>query len=163
MIVALDVGYDDPAATARAAALGFDAWTDAVSAVERVVWVSDVAPYEPGAFYRRELPCLRAVLAEIDAPITTLVIDGYVDLGPGRPGLGRHLHEAVGVPVVGVAKTRFQGAEAIAVRRGESTRPLWVTTAGMAAEAAATQVAAMAGPWRVPTLLSRVDALSRGR
>jgi deoxyinosine 3'endonuclease (endonuclease V) len=40
-----------------------------------------------------------------------LVIDGYVDLDPcGGPGLGAQAHAAFGVPVIGVAKTRFRTA-----------------------------------------------------
>lgn len=165
MIVALDVQYDDLAGTARAAAVGFAAWGDEVPAFEEAVIVAAVAPYEPGAFYRRELPCLLAVLAAVAGPVATVIVDGYVDLAPGRAGLGRHLYEALGerIPVVGVAKTRFFGADAAPVRRGESARPLWVTAAGMAVEDAAAHVAAMHGPHRIPTLLTRVDGLARGR
>ena len=48
----------------------------------------------PGEFYRRELPGLLAVLEKIEQPIDVMVIDGYVDLAPDRPGLGRHLWSA---------------------------------------------------------------------
>ncbi|MFY0538676.1 hypothetical protein [Nannocystis pusilla] len=39
------------------------------------------------------------------------MIDGHVWLGPDRPGLGVHLHRALGeaIPVVGVAKNPFRG------------------------------------------------------
>ena len=69
--------------------------------------VSSVAPYRPGEFFRRELPPLRAVIPA-DPALALIVVDGYVDLDPdGRPGLGAHVHEEFGVPVVGVAKTAF--------------------------------------------------------
>lgn len=32
---------------------------------EKTVLVADVAPYQPGQFWRRELPCLRLVLAGV--------------------------------------------------------------------------------------------------
>ena len=92
------------------------------------------------------------------------MVDGYVDLDPGgRPGLGAHVHERTGVPVIGVAKTAFRAAtHAVAVRRGTSTRPLYVTAAGLPLHEAARLVAAMAGPNRLPDALRRVDALARG-
>jgi deoxyribonuclease V len=130
---------------------------------ERVWWLPEVAPYEPGRFFARELPALRAVLAGLGA-LDLVVVDGYVDLDPaGRPGLGAHLHAEIRTPVVGVAKTAFHTAtHAVAVRRGGAARPLYVTAAGMPAGRAAALVAAMAGPHRLPDALRRVDALARG-
>jgi deoxyribonuclease V len=73
------------------------------------------------------------------------------------------LHEALGgaVPVVGVAKTRFASAAAVDVVRGDSQKPLFVTAAGVDVEWAAEQVKRMHGPYRIPTLLKRVDQLCR--
>lgn len=163
MIAALDVHYADP--TATAACVLFASWTDAAPASEHVVSIASVAPYEPGEFRKRELPCLLAALAALPAAPELVVIDGYVWLAPGRPGLGAHLFDALGAktPVVGVAKTRFQGAAAIEVVRGTSAKPLFVTAAGVDPALAAAHVAAMHGPHRIPTLLARADALARGR
>ncbi|MFN7142848.1 MAG: endonuclease V [Myxococcota bacterium] len=158
-LAAMDVGYGE--AGALAAAVVFGAWDDADPVEEHVVAVPEVAPYEPGAFFRRELPCLLAVWDRLRR-VGCVVVDGYVDLGPGRPGLGRHLHEAVGVPVIGVAKTRFHAAGGVEVTRGGSARPLVVTAAGVSLEEAARRIGAMHGAHRLPTLLRRVDALSRG-
>src|SRR4030095_7914663 len=98
-------------------------WTDATAVDERVVHVANVQAYEPGQFYRRELPCLLAILQQLP-PIKSVIIDGYVWLeGTSKPGLGAHLHEALHeqVAVIGVAKTRFQGADgACEVLRGAS-------------------------------------------
>jgi deoxyribonuclease V len=131
---------------------------------ERVVLVPEVAPYRPGEFYLRELPPIQAVLAGLPAP-ALLLVDGYVDLDPhGRAGLGAHVHAALGVPVIGVAKTAFATARhAIPVLRGRSARPLYVTAAGMRLEDAAMLVGEMAGPFRIPDGLRRADALARGR
>ena len=94
-----------------------------------------------------------------------LVIDGYVDLDPaGRPGLGAHVHEEFGIPVIGVAKTRFASAtHAALVLRGDAVRPLYVTAAGLPAADAADLVRAMAGKFRLPDALRRADALARSR
>ncbi len=74
---------------------------------ERVHWLPSVAPYQPGQFFERELPALRAVLTD-PAGIALIIVDGYADLDPhGRPGLGAHLHADVNIPVIGVAKTAF--------------------------------------------------------
>ena len=94
-----------------------------------------------------------------------LVIDGYVDLDPaGRPGLGAHVHEEFGIPVIGLAKTRFASAtHAALVLRGDAVRPLYVTAAGLPAAGAADLVRAMAGTFRLPDALRRADALARSR
>lgn len=123
-------------------------------------------PYRPGAFYERELPCLLAVLEAVTTPFRALVIDGYVELDErGSPGLGAHLHAYFGgeYPVIGVAKTAYRGSSfAARVVRGSGERPLFVTTRGVSRELASELVGRMHGPYRVPTLLRRVDQLARG-
>ncbi|RZJ89009.1 MAG: endonuclease V, partial [Hymenobacter sp.] len=112
MILALDVAYTGDT-QGHAVAIAFPTWAAAAAAATYAVTVAPIAAYEPGAFYKRELPCLLAVLAQVNlAGVSCLVVDGYVTLGAeARPGLGQHLYEALGgrVPVVGVAKTRFAG------------------------------------------------------
>jgi len=164
MLIALDVAYRE---SQGYAVVAFPDWpSDAVSAVYTAT-IELVPAYEPGAFYKRELPCLLAVLEKIDlAEVSCIVVDGYVTLGTeGRPGLGQHLHEALGgrVPVVGVAKTRFAGVapQVVPLRRGQSQSPLYITSVGMVAAEAARQVAAMHGPYRFPTLLKLLDDLTK--
>ena len=159
---AVDVYYPAPGGARAALVVAADP-TFTTVADERVVWLAQVAPYEPGLFFRRELPATRAVLDGVP-DLGLLVVDGYVDLDPdGRPGLGAYLHDETGIAVIGVAKTAFRSAtHAVAVRRGVATRPLYVTAAGLSLERAATLVAAMAGPHRLPDALRRVDRLSRG-
>jgi deoxyribonuclease V len=130
---------------------------------EHVARQPDAAPYRPGSFYLRELPAIRTVLATADDDLDLLVIDGYVDLDPGgRPGLGARLHAELAIPVIGVAKTSFRTAtHAAAVRRGDATRPLYVTAAGTTVEQAADLVTQMAGRYRLPDALRRADALAR--
>ena len=99
---------------------------------DRVADVTGVADYEPGAFFRRELPALRAVLGP-DHGLALLIVDGYVDLDPtGRPGLGLHVSQEFAVPVIGIAKTRFRAAtHAVPVRRGDARNPVFVTATGV--------------------------------
>jgi deoxyribonuclease V len=166
MLACVDVDYRGDEAVA--ACVLFGAWSDGAAAGCVVEKVSGVEPYVPGQFYRRELPCLLAVLGKLPERPELVVIDGYVWLGGEdrpRPGLGGHLFEALErkVPVVGVAKTRFHSARlAVPVVHGEgSTRPLFVTAAGIEAATAAAHVQAMHGTYRLPTLLRLVDQLCR--
>ena len=164
MIAALDVTYRERGATA--ACVLFRDWADAAPAFETTCEIAEAAPYEPGKFFRRELPCLLAVLNTLSQPPATIVIDGYVWLSDERePGLGGHLYAALGqkAAVIGVAKTRFLRASAVAeAMRGESLKPLYVTAAGMPLADAAASIRSMRGRFRIPTLIRRADQLCRG-
>jgi deoxyribonuclease V len=165
MIVCVDVDYRDEQAVA--ACVVFDDWPAAQGVAEVVERISPVAPYEPGQFYRRELPCLLAVLAKVREPLTTIVVDGYVWLRDEQsPGLGGHLFAALQrrIPIIGVAKTQFHSAGAAQpVLRGNSQRPLFVSAAGIDRDTACRHIRGMHGSFRIPTLLKRVDQLCRGR
>jgi deoxyribonuclease V len=159
---AVDVHYPENDA-ARAALVGYGDARFSEVLTERTVLCAGAEPYRPGEFYRRELPALRAVCVGA-GHFTVLVIDGYVDLAPaGRPGLGYYVYEEFGVPVVGVAKNPFHAAvHAAKVIRGRSRRPLYVTAAGWALPDAAAMIGEMAGSFRIPDALRRVDRLARG-
>jgi deoxyribonuclease V len=161
VFVAADVHYLRSGGARAAAIVTADASFSDVLA-ERTQSLPDVAPYQPGQFYLRELPPLRAVLDGL-SPVGLLVVDGYADLDPdGRPGLGAHAHAEFGIPVIGVAKTAFCTAtHAIPVLRGTSTRPLFITAAGMPRPDAADLVRHMAGRYRLPDVLRRADTLAR--
>lgn len=162
LVGAVDVHYPSTGGARAALVVAADE-TFATIVAERVQWLDTVAPYRPGSFYTRELPAIRAVLAG-GPTLRLLVIDGYCDLDPsGRPGLGAHVHQNTGIPVIGVAKTAFHTAtHAVAVRRGNASKPLYVTVAGVPVAEAVPLVAAMAGLYRLPDALRRVDALARG-
>ncbi len=157
MIGCLDVAYGDTHAIAACVLAA--RWNSATEEMHVAARVNDILPYEPGSFYKRELPCLLQVLAATRLP-DVLIVDGYAWIAPGHPGLGVHLFDALGgaVPVVGVAKTSFMGAAgAVEVLRGQSRNPLYVTAIGIDVNQAATHVAAMHGKNRLPTLLKLVD------
>lgn len=162
MLACVDVDYRD--AGAVAACVVFENWEDAAALEEHVVRIDRVEAYEPGAFYRRELPCLLAVLERVTVPLTGVVIDGYVWLAAERPGLGARLYDALDrtMAVIGVAKTAFRGNDAaLEVLRGSSKRPLFVTAEGTDVAAAADGVRRMHGAHRIPTLLALVDRRCR--
>jgi deoxyribonuclease V len=163
MLACVDVDYRENGAVA--ACVRFRAWTDGTPAAESVVEIRNVAAYESGQFYRRELPCILAVLKGLPELPQVIVIDGYVWIEAQRPGLGAHLYEALErqVAVIGVAKTRFARAEPVElVLRGRSRSPLFATAVGMDVTEAACYIQTMHGPYRIPTLLKRADQLSRG-
>lgn len=169
MIAAVDVHYNaDAGATvlaaivAVAAAVVFSDFADLVAYRTYTRIISSVEDYAPGQFYKRELPCIMAVLETIEEDIDTVIIDGYVELGK-RPGLGLHLWKALKgkKKVIGVAKSHFKGSSAIEVYRRGSRRPLYVTAIGIDAPAAADLVSRMSGEHRLPTLLKLADSLSK--
>jgi deoxyribonuclease V len=164
MFACVDVDYRQDG-SAFAACLLFDTWSADRPHDSRIVRIDSVGVYAPGEFFRRELPCVLRVLAEVGVELDAVLVDGYVTLDPeGRPGLGARLYEALqrATPVIGVAKTRYAKATtAIPLLRGKSRVPLWITSAGIVAEQAALIVLSMHGPHRIPTLLRQVDRLAR--
>lgn len=164
MMLAVDVHYRPTDATV--AGVAFEHWEDAQPSWQRALVCESIADYEPGAFYRRELPCIARLLDALPGALPQcIVIDGYVWLGAAqRPGLGAHLWESLQrrVAVIGVAKTRFEGTPAEAeLRRGGSERPLYLSAAGMPLAQAHAAIASMHGEHRLPELLKRVDRLAR--
>jgi deoxyribonuclease V len=104
-------------------------------------------PCGPGQFYRPELPPLRAVLDDLSG-LGLLVVDGYADLDPSsRPGLGAQAHAEFGIPVIGVAKSRFR-TQPTRCRSCADPRctPPFVTAAGMPRADAAASISLSTHP-----------------
>lgn len=162
MIAAFDVHYF-PDGKASAAAVLFADYRDATALLTFSTLVDTAFRYVPGQFYKRELPCILRLLDEFGEVPGEMIVDGYVMLA-GRPGLGWHLFESLGrnVDVIGVAKSKYRGSAGVEVLRGKSSRPLYVTSAGIDPLEAAERVRSMHGAARVPTLLKYVDRLARG-
>jgi deoxyribonuclease V len=164
MKVAVDVHYSKDDAVA--AGVLFQNWADSEVLRELVVSISPVAEYQPGELYKRELPCILALLDQLEVLPVCIIVDGYVYLDDAqRPGLGKHLHDALKgkVPVIGVAKSLFKNAPTdSAVFRAKSNRPLYVTAVGLDDTEAKGYILQMHGRYRLPTMLRRADQLSRG-
>jgi deoxyribonuclease V len=161
MIAAVDVHYmEDGFATAGAVVFGD--YSDSEAYQIYTCRISGTEPYVPGQFYKRELPCILAVLKTIKEDIDTVIIDGYVDLGK-KSGLGRHLWKSLdsNKKVIGVAKTSYRQSDAIKVFRGKSVQPLYITSAGIEPSLAAILIKNMYGENRIPTLLKLADSLCR--
>ena len=164
MIACLDVDYKND--EGLAACLVFEQWHSASAANTYAAVIENVAPYEAGEFYKRELPCVLEVLSYVAENLDFIIVDSYVWLdNQQKKGMGAYLYESLKqkIPIIGVAKTEFVGANqvAISVLRGDSKVPLFVTAAGVDALWAARQIKNMHGEFRLPTLLKEVDRLCR--
>lgn len=159
MILAVDVCYESTVASA--AGIQFSLWSSRTPVGVHHIRVQHVSEYVPGEFYRRELPCILALIDEHSLTPRTIIIDGYVYLdGISMPGLGKYLYDALEgeVNIVGVAKSAFSGIDGrYELLRGDSTRPLYVTTAGMPLNRAKECIMVMHGKHRIPTLLKQAD------
>jgi deoxyribonuclease V len=141
-------------------------WEDEVPTKVIEATVDGVADYVPGEFYKRELPCVMAVIDQVRKyKVDCIILDSHVQLGEGKKGLGEYVYEAVDqkYPIIGVAKSSFHGnAEFVReVRRGESENPLYVSAVGCDLYEAAESILNMHGKYRIPTLLKEVDRIGR--
>lgn len=161
-ILIIDVDYRDTYGVA--AGVLIDDWESTTCAVITVK-INDIEPYETGLFYKRELPCIRELLKHVKVELGCIVVDGYVFLGEDQhDGLGAKLHHETQIPVIGVAKTHFDGTpEEAFVHRGESIKPVYVTSIGGDAEAARECIAKMAGDFRIPGMLKYADYVCRNQ
>lgn len=165
LILAFDTYYVQN--KAKTVGVSFDNWSDAEPVACYEETLEGAAAYEPGAFYKRELPCILSLLEKIPlATINTIIIDGYVVLNDSdKMGLGGYLYKELGgtIPVIGVAKSKFRGNsnKHKELFRGKSTNPLYITAMGIALDTACAWVNAMHGDFRMPTLLKLLDTKTR--
>ena len=164
LIFATDVQYAEN--NALAAGLFFPDWESDKIDQQILKTIDQIAPYEPGAFYKRELPCILSLLEDVDRSLEAIVIDGFVTLGDDKKdGLGMHLYNNIQqtIPIIGVAKKAFVGTpENCQIFRGKSNNPLYITSVGIPLSEAKKLITQMHGENRIPTLLNKVDQLCRG-
>lgn len=164
-ILAFDVHYREN--TAKIVCAVFQDWNASKADEYILKYLSDIAPYESGNFYKRELPCLLEVLNDMDlSEVSHIIIDGFVYLDDdGKKGLGAHLYESLNskTPIIGVAKTSFHNntVHVLPIKRGESNNPLYITAIGMELNEAANKIKYMAGRYRMPELLKEVDTKTK--
>jgi deoxyribonuclease V len=164
MIFAVDVNYLDD--QAFVAGILFKDWQDSEPFRQITTTIVSVAEYEPGQFYKRELPCILEILSQLESLPEIIIVDGYVYLGSAqKSGLGKYLSDALDRKsvIIGVAKNRFEDTPVTAeIFRGGSQRPLYVTATGIDQAEAKIAIASMHGKYRIPDLLKLVDKLSKG-
>lgn len=165
MILAFDTYYFDN--KAKTVCIAFDDWANEEDFTIYSELTENIEEYKSGEFYKRELPCILSLLKKIDiTDLEALIIDGFVYLDDNfKLGLGGHLYEnmQIKVPVIGVAKTNFATIEQNKRQliRGKSIKPLFITAIGMDIESAADLIKSMHGENRIPTLLKKLDTLTK--
>lgn len=127
------------------------------------VKIEKVEEYISGQFYKRELPCILKVIEDLH--IDLLIIDGYVDFGSEKePALGKYLYDKLNykIPIIGVAKNPNKSYKnCSSIIRGESSKPLWISSVGTDIKYAMEVILKMHGEYRLPTLLKLVDSICR--
>ncbi len=163
MIFAVDVDYREGKAVA--AGIAFNNWEDSTPKSTFITENDQVEDYQPGEFYKREMPIILLFLEKLPQLPKIIVIDGYVYLDlHQKAGLGYHLYNALDkrVAVIGVAKSRYKDIPTEAeVFRSDSNRPLYVTAIGIEESEARDFIKKMHGSHRLPTILKAVDRLCR--
>lgn len=165
MILAFDTYYFDQ--KAKTICLEFAEWNEDKNFKIHSETINNVEEYIPGEFYKRELPCILSLLKQIDlSTVDVIIVDGFVYLNDeNKYGLGGYLYEKLNkeIPIIGVAKTNFASIEKNkkALFRGDSKKPLYITSIGIDLEEAYKKVESMAGEFRFPTLLKELDRLSK--
>ncbi|WP_299248064.1 endonuclease V [uncultured Aquimarina sp.] len=165
MILAIDVYYYST--KAKAVGVIFEKWNDSRPKEIKSVYLSDIQQYESDNFYKRELPCIISLLQKIDlSKIEIIIVDSFVYLDDNKKlGLRGYLHEYLegNMPILGVAKNSFHlnKKNVIEVYRGDSKKPLYISSIGQDLELSAELVRNMHGNYRFPTILKILDQETR--
>lgn len=165
MIYAFDTYYYED--YANTICIAFEEWTSEKEAEIFIEKTGITSEYESGAFYKRELPCILSLINQINLKNGDIIIvDGYVTLNDdGKIGLGGYLYDVLEqkYAVIGVAKNEFSSPDSQrkTVYRGDSKTPLFITAKGINVSEAQLNVEQMHGPFRIPSLLKKLDQLTR--
>jgi len=166
LIYCFDTYYGDD--YANTAVIGIEKWDAEFPDFELSEVTHDIEDYESGSFYKRELPCLLSIIDKLSVNYEKdiLLIDGYVVLDDdGKLGLGGYLFNELNgkIPVIGAAKNNFHTLNNLKkeVFRGESKKPLYVTSLGIDLQETSDYILNMHGGFRMPTILKLVDQKSR--
>jgi len=165
MILAFDTYYFEN--KAKTVCVSFDNWSDEENYKVDTEIIQNSEEYQSGEFYRRELPCILSLLDKIKIEnITTIIVDGFVYLDDNHKlGLGGHLYNQLKatIPIIGVAKTNFATLDKNKrpLLRGKSIKPLYITSIGIDIDEATKLIKNMSGENRIPTLLKKLDTLTK--
>ncbi|MBN2028661.1 endonuclease V [bacterium] len=161
-LLATDVSYIHDKAIA--AGVLFHDWKDEKAEVIKKTMGKVTHKYIPGQLYLRELPCILGLLEKFNMVLDIILIDGYVRFDKNNPGLGMHLYNRINgiTPIIGIAKNKYKHETiGIPVFRGNSKRPLIITSIGMDEKNAATAISEMHGPYKIPTMIKLADRESK--
>jgi Deoxyinosine 3''endonuclease (endonuclease V) len=165
MILAFDTYYFDN--KAKTVCISFNSWTENENYEVHSEILENIEDYTSGEFYKRELPCIMSLLKMIDcSKVKAIIIDGFVFLDDNlKLGLGGYLYKEFDskIPVIGIAKTNFATIENLKrlLFRGESKKPLYITSIGIDLDKATDLIKNMEGDYRIPTLLKKLDTLTK--
>jgi len=164
MILALDVHYKEN--YAKVVGVVYDEKNEHIKKWY-IKEINSYVDYIPGKFYKKELPCLTAMLEEVPkGTFELIIIDGYVYVNNELSlGLGGYLYHYLDkkIPIIGVAKNYFQNnQETVAkIYRGSSMNPLYISSIGINLLKAAEMVKGMNGPFRIPDTLKQLDMMTK--
>ncbi len=165
MKLAFDVYYYEN--KAKTVAVCFKNWSDVQPDRVYSEILENVEEYQPGKFYKKELPCIISLLKQINIEnITEIIVDSFVILDDkGKNGLGGYLYEHLErkIPVIGVAKSDFvqNKINKQEIYRGLSKKPLYISALGIGLELASKNILNMEGEYRMPTLLKYLDTMTK--
>lgn len=166
MILAFDTYYFDN--KAKTVCIGFEDWQIEENYFIYTETLENINEYISGEFYKRELPCIESLIKKNDLSNNAelIIVDGFVFLNDlNKYGLGAYLYEKLNrkIPIIGVAKRDFATIKKNRneVFRGESQNPLYITSIGIDLNIASEYIKEMKGKYRIPTLLKKVDRLTR--
>lgn len=163
-ILAVDVYYKEQSAKVVGALFE---WEDKEPIKIISCQYNKVLPYEPGSFYKRELPCILELLKQVNLDeLQAIIVDGHCYIDNNKSfGLGGFLWKALDkkTPIIGVAKKSFYKTDKVSfpVYRGKSNSPLFVSSIDYNTEDAVEKIKNMQGKYRIPDILKKVDQLTK--
>lgn len=161
MKLIIDVSYQEN--TAKVVGGFFENWYDEKLKIISKKTVINTQEYISGEFYKRELPCILEFLKDYKIEqIELIIIDGFVFLNDdNKKGLGAYLFESLEkkVPIIGVAKTSFHNnkTNVINIYRGDSKKPLYISSIGIEPLKASDLIKNMFGNYRMPDIIKLID------
>lgn len=160
MTLAVDVHYKET--YSKAVGVLFN-WEDEIPNEIETTIINEVAEYESGQFYKRELPCILKLLEKIDLKkVECIIVDGHVYVNNDKTfGLGGHLYKSLNekMPIIGVAKKSFINTDEVSfpIYRGQSKAPLFVSSIGVENDFTIKKIIEMKGKFRIPAILQILD------
>ncbi|AUI87553.1 hypothetical protein BS333_14130 [Vibrio azureus] len=163
MYLAIDAQYDEAARTGKIAGILFENAHSLKPVSVHITDVTNVQDYEFGSFYKRELPCIEKLIKAHRLTPSVVIVDGFVDIA-SKPCLGAKVYDSFAgqFAVIGVAKSAHHQVEmSSCVTRGDSKKPIYVTSIGIEPDDARRFILDCSGKHRIPTMLKLADSFCR--